>query len=101
VSASEAEGRQFESGRAHHLQFICRYRIVKIAKPLLLTTTPIGLIGGLYEGYRLAGGLVLIMIALICFMSAAMGSVILTIRRERAAELKAAETATATAQSRP
>jgi hypothetical protein len=54
-----------------------------------------------YEGYRLAGGLVLIMIALICFMSAAMGSVILTIRRERAAELKAAETATATAQSRP
>jgi hypothetical protein len=26
---------------------------VKIAKPLLLTTTPIGLIGGLYEGYRL------------------------------------------------
>ena len=59
---------------------------MKIAKPLLLIITPVGLILGLYEGYRLAGGLVLIMAALIAVMSVAMGSVVLTIRRERAAE---------------
>ncbi len=64
---------------------------MKIAKPLLLITTPIGLVSGLYEGYRLAGGLVLIMAALILFMTAAMGSVIMTIRKERAAERRAAE----------
>lgn len=59
---------------------------MKIAKPLLLVTTPIGLAIGLYEGYRLAGGLVLIMGALICVIGVAMASVVLTIRRERAAE---------------
>jgi predicted MFS family arabinose efflux permease len=61
---------------------------MKIAKPLLLITTPIGLAIGLYEGWRLAGGLVVIMVALICVIGVAMGSVVLTIRRERAAELR-------------
>jgi hypothetical protein len=61
---------------------------VKIAKPLLLITTPIGLAIGLYEGYRLAGGLVFLMAAMIGVITVAMGSVILTIRRERAAEVK-------------
>ena len=32
---------------------------MRIAKPLLLVTTPIGVAAGLYEGWRLAGGLVL------------------------------------------
>jgi hypothetical protein len=59
---------------------------VKIAKPLLLITTPIGLAFGLYEGYRLAGGLVFLMAAMIAVISVAMGSVVLTIRREREAE---------------
>jgi hypothetical protein len=59
---------------------------VKIAKPLLLIITPIGVAMGLYEGYRLAGGLVLIMAALVGVMAVAMGSVVLTIRREAAAE---------------
>lgn len=59
---------------------------MKIAKPLLLVTTPIGLAIGLYEGYRLAGGLVVIMGALIFVIGIAMASVVLTIRRERAAE---------------
>ncbi len=59
---------------------------MKIAKPLLLVTTPIGLGIGLYEGYRLAGGLVILMAAMIAVIGVAMGSVILTIRRERAAE---------------
>jgi hypothetical protein len=59
---------------------------VKIAKPLLLITTPVGLALGLYEGYRLAGGLVFLMAAMIAVIGVAMGSVVLTIRREREAE---------------
>ena len=59
---------------------------MKIAKPLLLITTPIGLAIGLYEGYRLAGGLVFLMAAMIGVIAVAFGSVVLTIRRERRAE---------------
>lgn len=64
---------------------------MKIAKPLLLVTTPIGLAIGLYEGWRLAGGLVFIMAALIGVITVAMGSVVLTIRREREAERRKRE----------
>lgn len=64
---------------------------MKIAKPLLLITTPIGLAVGLYEGYRLAGGLVFLMAAMIALICVAMGSVVLTIRREREAERRARE----------
>jgi hypothetical protein len=66
---------------------------VKIAKPLLLITTPIGLALGLYEGYRLAGGLVFLMAAMIAVIGVAMGSVVLTIRREREAERRKQEEA--------
>lgn len=59
---------------------------MRIAKPLLMVTTPVGLALGLYEGWRLAGGLVLVMAALMLVFGAAMGSVIWTIRRERAEE---------------
>jgi hypothetical protein len=59
---------------------------MKIAKPLLLITTPIGVAGGVYEGYRLAGGLVFLMIALLLMISAAVGMTVLTVRREAAAE---------------
>jgi predicted MFS family arabinose efflux permease len=59
---------------------------MKIAKPLLLVTTPVGMAIGLYEGWRLAGGLVLIMAALMGVIGMAAASVIITIRRERAEE---------------
>lgn len=59
---------------------------MRIAKPLLLITTPIGVALGLYEAWRLAGGLVFLMVALLGLISVAMISVVLTIRRERAAE---------------
>lgn len=59
---------------------------MKIAKPLLLVTTPIGLAIGLYEAHRLAGGLVFIMAALIAVIGVAMASVVLTVRRERREE---------------
>ena len=41
---------------------------------------------GLFEAYRLAGGLVLLMAAMVATLGAAMASVVSTIRRERAAE---------------
>ena len=63
---------------------------MRIAKPLLLVTTPIGLAGGLYEAFRLAGGLAFIMVALIAVIGAAMAMLVLTIRRERDAERAAA-----------
>lgn len=59
---------------------------MKIARPLLLVTTPIGVIGGVYEGYRLAGGLVFLMVALLLMISAAIGMLVMTVRREAAAE---------------
>ena len=37
---------------------------MRIAKPILMVTTPIGLLEGLYECYKLAGGLVLLMAAI-------------------------------------
>lgn len=59
---------------------------MKIAKPLLLATTPVGVAMGVYEGYRLAGGLVFLMVALLLMISAAIGMVVATVRREEAAE---------------
>jgi hypothetical protein len=71
---------------------------MKIAKPLLLVTTPIGVLGAIREAYRLAGGLVVLMIALILFVSAAIGMLVLTIRKEQrqARERAASNTATQT-----
>jgi predicted MFS family arabinose efflux permease len=63
---------------------------MRIAKPLLLTTTPIGLAFGIYEGWRLAGGLVFLMIALVSFIGVAMATVVLTVRREKREEEEAA-----------
>jgi len=59
---------------------------MKIAKPLLLVLTPIGVIGGVIEAFRLAGGLAFLMIAMLLFISAAIGMVVRTIRREEAEE---------------
>jgi hypothetical protein len=63
---------------------------MRIAKPILLVGTPLGVAVGLYEGYRLAGGLVFLMAALIGFIGIAIGTVVATIRREQAAEAAAA-----------
>ena len=59
---------------------------MRIGKPLLLITTPIGLAIGLYEGWRLAGGLVFVMAAFIGFLGFAFLTIVLTIRREREQE---------------
>lgn len=59
---------------------------MRIAKPLLLVTTPLGVAGAIYEAYRLAGGLVFLMVALMGLVAVALGSLVLTIRREAALE---------------
>jgi predicted MFS family arabinose efflux permease len=59
---------------------------LRIGKPLLLIITPIGLAIGLYEGWRLAGGMVFVMAALMGVLGVALASVVLTIRRERREE---------------
>jgi hypothetical protein len=59
---------------------------MRIAKPILLVSTPLGVIGGLHEAYRLAGGMVILMAMMVGLMSVAIASVVLTIRREAAAE---------------
>jgi hypothetical protein len=58
---------------------------VRIAKPILLVSTPVGVIGGLVEGYRMAGGLVFIMFAMLAVISVAIASVVSMARREQAA----------------
>lgn len=59
---------------------------MRIAKPLLLVTTPIGIAGAIYEAYRQAGGLVILMVALMSLIAVAFGSLVYTIRREAAEE---------------
>ena len=68
---------------------------MRIAKPLLLVTTPLGVAGGLYEAFRLAGGLAFIMVALVAVIGVAMASLVLTVRREREAERVAVKCASA------
>ena len=55
---------------------------MRIAKPLLMVTTPLGVAIGLYEGYRLAGGLVFLLFALIALFGVAIVGVVRTVRRE-------------------
>lgn len=61
---------------------------MRIAKPILMVTTPIGLIEGFYECYKLAGGLVFLMAAMVGVMVVALASVVATIRREETADGK-------------
>jgi uncharacterized membrane protein len=58
---------------------------MRIGKPLILTLTPIGVAGGVYEAWRLAGGLVFLMLAMLSLIGVAIGTVVATARREQAA----------------
>jgi hypothetical protein len=55
---------------------------MRIAKPLLLVSTPIGLLDGFYECYKLAPGLLFLMLAMVGVVAVGFGTVISTIRRE-------------------
>jgi hypothetical protein len=56
---------------------------MKIAKPLLLVTTPLGMVTGLIEAYRMVGGLAIVMFAMMGVLGVAAASVVLTIRKEK------------------
>ena len=58
---------------------------MQIAKPLLLISTVIGVVIGVHEAFRLAGGLAFLLVAMLGLLSAAIGSVVVTIRREQRA----------------
>lgn len=61
---------------------------MRLAKPILLTATPVGVVGGLLEAWKLSPGLAFLMAAMMGVMAAAIGSVVLTVRRENAEELR-------------
>jgi hypothetical protein len=56
---------------------------MRIAKPLLLVLTPVGVVAGLIEGYRVAGGLVVLMAGMLLIVGVAALTVVMAIRRER------------------
>jgi hypothetical protein len=56
---------------------------MRIAKPLLLVSTPIGVIGGLHEAWRLVGGLSVLIVVMLGILGFAVASIIFTIRREQ------------------
>jgi hypothetical protein len=61
---------------------------MRIAKPILMVTTPIGVLDGFYECYKLAGGLVFLMVAMVGVLGVALATVVSTIRREAKADKK-------------
>ena len=56
---------------------------MKIAKPLLLVSTPLGMVTGLIEAYRMIGGLAILMFAMMGLLGVAAAGLVLTIRREK------------------
>lgn len=59
---------------------------MRIAKPILLIGTPIGVIGGLNEAWHFSPGLAFLMAGLIGMMGFAVAGVVATVRREEAEE---------------
>ena len=58
---------------------------MRIARPILLVTTPIGVVFGLREAWRLAGpGMAVLMALLLAIVSAFIWMTVRTIRKERA-----------------
>lgn len=62
---------------------------MKLGKPILLVTTPVGLAIGLYEAWQLTGGMVVLVLALMGFFGVGIATIVSTIRREQAAQRKA------------
>jgi len=56
---------------------------MRIAKPLLLVSTPLGMVTGLIEAYRLVGGLAILMFAMMAMLGIAAAGVVYTIRKEK------------------
>jgi hypothetical protein len=48
-----------------------------------MVSTPLGIVTGLIEAYRMVGGLVIVMAAMMGLLGVAAASVVMTIRREK------------------
>ena len=59
---------------------------MKIAKPILLVSTPVGVIWGVIEAYRFRPVLALLMALLLCVISAFMWLTLRVVRREQREE---------------
>jgi hypothetical protein len=57
---------------------------MKIAKPMLLVSTPVGMLWGLIEGWRMAGGLVFLMAFMMGVVGAGVAAVVRVVRAEQA-----------------
>ena len=66
---------------------------MRIARPLLLVLTPIGVIGGLVEAARFNPGLAFLMGVLLSGVAVAAWMLVATIRREQAAERQVSDKA--------
>ena len=62
---------------------------MRIGKPLLITTTAIGLPIGIYEGFHLAGTLGFLMVTLVALFGMGIVWVVRTVRVEKLAEREA------------
>lgn len=62
---------------------------MRIGKPLLITTTAIGMPIGLYEGFHLAGSLGFLMAALVALFGIGILWIVRTVRAEQRAERRA------------
>jgi len=56
---------------------------MRIAKPLLLVSTPLGMVTGLIEAYRLVGGLAILMFAMMAMLGVAAAGIVYTIKKEK------------------
>jgi len=59
---------------------------MRIGKPLLITTTAIGLPIGIYEGFHLAGTLGFLMVTLVALFGMGIVWIVRTVRAEKRAE---------------
>lgn len=55
---------------------------MRIGKPLLITTTSLGLAAGIYEAFHLSGRLGFLALVMVCLFGAGIGWIIATARRE-------------------
>ena len=75
--------------RSHHAPWTARAAdllqptTMRITTLLLLVVTAIGVVVGLIEGYRVAGGLVVLMAGMLMIVGIAALTVVMAIRRER------------------
>ena len=60
-----------------------KLRPMKIANPLLLVSTPLGMVTGLIEAYRLVGGLAILMFAMMAMLGIAAAGIVYTIKKEK------------------